>query len=97
MCRHRLIAVEENAFEKGILEMGELTTFTCPECHGTLVRLFEGNLIRFRCHTDHAYTASSLLSGITESVEDVLWQAMRGMEEVVLLLKKMAEQFVKDG
>jgi len=92
-----MIAVEDNAFEKGILEMGELTTFTCPECHGALIRLFEGNLIRFRCHTGHAYTASALLSGITESVEDALWQAMRGMEEATLLLNKMAEQFVKDG
>ncbi|MDO9257186.1 MAG: hypothetical protein Q7U54_16825 [Bacteroidales bacterium] len=68
--------------------MRELTTFTCPECHGALVRLFEGNLIRFRCHTGYAYTASALFSGITETVEDVLWQAMRGMEEAVLLLKK---------
>ena len=25
------IALEDNAFEKGILDMGELTTFTCPE------------------------------------------------------------------
>jgi two-component system chemotaxis response regulator CheB len=91
------IALEDNAFEKGILDMGELTTFTCPECNGALVRLFEGKIIRFRCHTGHAYTASALLSGITESIEESLWQAMREMEEATLLLNKMAEQFAKAG
>ncbi|CAA9888927.1 Protein-glutamate methylesterase [Candidatus Methylobacter favarea] len=91
------IALEDNAFEKGILDMGELTTFTCPECHGALVRLLEGKIIRFRCHTGHAYTASALLSGITESVENTLWETMRGMEEAILLLNKMAEQFTKAG
>lgn len=92
-----MIALEDNAFEKGILDMGELTTFTCPECHGALIRLIEGKIIRFRCHTGHAYTASALLSGITEAVEDALWQAMKGMEETTLLLNKMAEQFAKAG
>ena len=62
-----------------------------------MVRLFEGKLIRFRCHTGHAYTASALLSGITESIEDTLWQAMKGMEEATLLLNKMAEQFANAG
>src|SRR3954447_215104 len=27
------IAAEGGAFEKGIMDMGELTPFTCPECH----------------------------------------------------------------
>lgn len=91
------IALEGDAFEKGILDMGKLTTFTCPECHGALVRLVEGKLIRFRCHTGHAYTASALLSGITEAVEEILWQAMKGLEEATLLLNKMAAQFANAG
>jgi two-component system chemotaxis response regulator CheB len=91
------IALEGNAFEKGILDMGKLTIFTCPECHGALVRLVEGKIIRFRCHTGHAFTASALLSGITESVEESLWQAMKGLEEATLLLNKMAEQFANAG
>ncbi|MGZ8162735.1 MAG: hypothetical protein ACXW04_11085 [Methylobacter sp.] len=37
------------------------------------------------------------MSGITESVEESLWQTMRGMEEATLLLNKMAEQFAKAG
>ena len=29
-----MIATHDNAFEMGVIEMGELTAFTCPECHG---------------------------------------------------------------
>jgi two-component system, chemotaxis family, protein-glutamate methylesterase/glutaminase len=81
-----IIATRDNAFEMGIIEMGELTPFTCPDCHGALARLVEGNIIRFRCHTGHAYTASALLADLSQSVEGLLWQGMRGMEETTLLL-----------
>jgi two-component system chemotaxis response regulator CheB len=81
-----LIATRDNAFEMGIIQIGELTPFTCPECHGSLVRLVEGNIIRFRCHTGHAFTASALLADVTKSIEDMLWQGMRGMEELNMLL-----------
>jgi two-component system chemotaxis response regulator CheB len=85
-----VIAKNENAFEMGIINMGELTPFTCPECHGTLVRLAEGNILRFRCHTGHAYTASALLEDISESVEEMLWQCVRVMEEKAMLEKNIA-------
>jgi len=88
-----VIATRDNAFEMGIIDMGEFTPFTCPECHGALVRLVEGNIIRFRCHTGHAYTASSLLADVSQSVEDMLWQSMRAMEEMSLLLKNTAKHF----
>ncbi len=88
-----IIATRDNAFEMGILEMGELTTFTCPECHGALVRLLEGKIIRYRCHTGHAFTASALLAGITTVIEENLWQAMRGMEEATMILEQIGEHF----
>ncbi len=87
------IARQDNAFEMGIIDKGKLTPFTCPDCHGALTRLVEGNLIRFRCHTGHAYTISSLLAEVTESVESMLYQAMRGLEETKMLLQNMAEYF----
>jgi two-component system chemotaxis response regulator CheB len=92
-----IIATRDNAFEMGIMNMGELTPFTCPECHGALVRLVEGNIIRFRCHTGHAYTASSLLASVSESVEETLWQSMRAMEEMTMLLNTVAEHFGDRG
>jgi two-component system, chemotaxis family, protein-glutamate methylesterase/glutaminase len=92
-----VIARQDNAFEMGILDMGVLTPFTCPECHGVLVKLVEGKTIRFRCHTGHAFTASALLSEVTKKIEDSLWQAMRGLEETSMLLNEIGNHFTKQG
>jgi two-component system, chemotaxis family, protein-glutamate methylesterase/glutaminase len=89
------IASRDNAFEMGVMNMGELTPFTCPECSGTLVKLLEGNILRFRCHTGHAYTASALLTEVSESVEKLLWQSIRALEETHMLLNSISEQYTR--
>jgi two-component system chemotaxis response regulator CheB len=91
------IAMRDNAFEKGIMAWGDMATFTCPECHGALVKVEEGAMTRYRCHTGHAFTASALLAGITEAVEVTLLQAMRGLEEQTLLLEHLAKHFDDAG
>jgi two-component system chemotaxis response regulator CheB len=91
------IAAEENAFDMGIIDLGELTPLTCPECHGSLVSIKEGKLVRYRCHTGHAYTAGSLLAEVTKTVEEALWQGARGFEETILLLDQSAKQFAESG
>jgi two-component system chemotaxis response regulator CheB len=87
------IARHDNAFRLGIIQKGELTAYTCPDCNGALTKLIEGNLIRFRCHTGHAYTISALLAEVTESVESTLFQAMRGLEETNMLLEQLGRHF----
>jgi two-component system, chemotaxis family, protein-glutamate methylesterase/glutaminase len=84
------IAMEDSALNLGILQLGELSPFVCPECHGALVQLNEGGMLRFRCHTGHAFSASSLLAIMTESIEESLWSTMRGMEESGMLLQHLA-------
>jgi two-component system chemotaxis response regulator CheB len=84
------IAATANAFQRGIMELGSLTPFTCPECHGALVMLTDGSMKRYRCHTGHGYTASALLAGVSEAVGEGLWQVTRAMEEAVMLLEQMA-------
>jgi two-component system chemotaxis response regulator CheB len=90
------IAKHGNAFEMGIIDKGNLTPFTCPDCHGALTQLVEGNIIRYRCHTGHAYTISALLSEVTDSVESMLYQSMRGLEETKMLLQNIGDYFAKD-
>ena len=85
------VAREDNAFESGIMKLGKLSPYTCPECHGTLMQLKEGNIIRFRCHTGHAYSLNSLLAEVTESIEASLWKTLRGIEESQMLMSHMAE------
>lgn len=91
------IAAQDNAFEMGILSMGNLTPLTCPECSGALVSIQEGKLIRYRCHTGHAYTASSLLAEVTKTIEESFWKAVRSLEEAVILLEQSGRQFEEGG
>ncbi|WP_035565291.1 chemotaxis protein CheB [Hymenobacter sp. IS2118] len=90
------IAKQGGGFELGIIDKGKLTPFTCPDCHGALTQLIEGKLIRYRCHTGHAYTVSALLSEVTESVESMLYQSMRGLEETKMLLLNLGRHFADD-
>ena len=90
------IAKQGGGFELGIIDKGKLTPFTCPDCHGALTQLIEGKMIRYRCHTGHAYTISALLSEVTESVGSVLYQAMRGLEETKMLLQNLGRHFADD-
>jgi two-component system chemotaxis response regulator CheB len=85
------IAQEDNAFEIGIMKLGELSPYTCPECHGVLLQLKEGNRIRFRCHTGHAFSLNSLLAEVTKGVEDTLWSALRAIEESEMLISHMGQ------
>jgi two-component system, chemotaxis family, protein-glutamate methylesterase/glutaminase len=83
--------------EAEVLKMGELSEFTCPECHGTLWQLAEGKRLRFRCRTGHAYTPEALLEDMAESVEAMEWAALRGIEETSVLMDHMAKHLVQSG
>ena len=87
------IAREKNALESGIMKWGEPSVYACPECHGVLLQLKEGNNTRFRCHTGHAFSVESLLAEFTEKTEDSLWSAIRALEEGVLLMRDLAKHF----
>lgn len=91
------IAAQDSAFELGILDMGQLTPLTCPECNGTLVSIKEGKIIRYRCHTGHAFTASTLLAETTKVVEESFWKAVRSLEETVILLEQSGRHFAEGG
>ncbi|MDB5197958.1 MAG: chemotaxis protein CheB [Flaviaesturariibacter sp.] len=92
-----LIAAQDNAFEMGVLQKGENTNLTCPECSGALVKFTEGKIKRYRCHTGHGFTENALLAGVTKSLEDDLWKVVRGMEEAIILLEAMARQYELEG
>jgi two-component system chemotaxis response regulator CheB len=84
------IAREDNALAAGVLKLGPPSPYTCPECHGVLVQLQEGSILRFRCHTGHAFSMETLLAGIEKSIDETLWSAVRVLEERMLLLRHLA-------
>ncbi|MBH8567584.1 chemotaxis protein CheB [Microvirga sp. STS02] len=70
--------------------IAHLVPLTCPDCGGNLWEVNEGNVLRYRCHTGHAYTADSLLHNSQQHLEETLWVALRMMEERKNLLTGMA-------
>ncbi|AOM79638.1 chemotaxis protein CheB [Pedobacter steynii] len=89
------IAAEENALKQGSLNIGVLSPYTCPECHGVLSKIMDGDLSRFRCHTGHAYSADTLMASVTEKIEDSLYSAVRGMDESILLLNHIGDHYAE--
>ncbi len=70
--------------------IGTPAPLTCPDCGGNLWSVNAGNVLRFRCHTGHAYTADALLSASETKLEETMWVALRMMEERKNLLSAMA-------
>lgn len=91
------VAKEENAVDAGIERVGEPSSFTCPDCHGVLLRMKEAGPICFRCHTGHAYSSRSLVAAISQGIEDALWSATRALEEGGLLLQQLADHLKRHG
>ncbi|MVN89396.1 chemotaxis protein CheB [Deinococcus sp. HMF7620] len=91
------IAGEEASFEAGILNHGPLSPFTCPECHGVMMQIKEGRLTRFRCHTGHAFTSGTLISGVRQMVEDSMWSTVRALDEQVMLLAHLGKHLREAG
>jgi two-component system chemotaxis response regulator CheB len=91
------ISKEGRALQLGVMNLGPITPYTCPECHGILVFLKEGGVPRFRCHTGHAYSLNTLLAELTEQVEESLWSSMRSIEESAMLLQHIARHVREKG
>jgi len=72
--------------------LGDQVPFNCPGCGGVLWKIGEGPLLRYRCHTGHAYTAKVLLSEQTNKIEETMWIALRMFEERRNLLVTMAKE-----
>jgi two-component system chemotaxis response regulator CheB len=90
-------ATAESAFERGIMEYGKPSTYTCPECNGVLFRIEEGKTDRFRCHTGHGFTTAALLDGFCVSVEGRLWEAVKSLQETIALLHEADQKLRLSG
>lgn len=71
------IALDDPRALNQLEQLGELTSLTCPDCHGSLWQLTEDKFIRFRCRTGHAYTAETLRTEQNQALENILRDALR--------------------
>jgi two-component system, chemotaxis family, protein-glutamate methylesterase/glutaminase len=86
------IAAEERVGMSTEDELGELAPFTCPECKGTLWELADGEMLRYRCHTGHAFTADTMLQMQSREVEQILGTLLRTHQERAELARRLAEK-----
>jgi two-component system, chemotaxis family, protein-glutamate methylesterase/glutaminase len=85
------IAVGADPLRAGSLELGKSTRITCPECQGVLSEVREGTIVRFRCHTGHAYSMQALIGDIENSIDSSLWGVLRALQERSILLREAAQ------
>ena len=71
--------------------LGSQVPYNCPNCGGVLWEMRHAGAERYRCHTGHSFTASSLLASQTEKIEETLWISLRMFEERKNLLNNMAK------
>ncbi len=76
---------------------GTPSGFACPECSGALWELQDGELVRYRCRTGHAFTANTLLADQSIALEDALWTALRALEEQAALAHRLADRSRDSG
>lgn len=76
---------------------GVVSAFTCPECHGALWELRDGELARYRCRVGHSYSERSLVESKTRSLEDALWTALTALEESAAISQRAAERAAENG
>lgn len=91
------VAAEGNGLKSGVMELGKVSKYTCPDCHGVLVEIGDGDIVRFRCHTGHAFSVKTLLAEVNEAIDNALWTSLRAVEERALLLRQMAALAEKNG
>lgn len=68
---------------------GKPSVFACPECHGVLWEVKDGELVRYRCRVGHAYSADSLKGELDQSAERAMWAAMRALEEKAAMTHRL--------
>jgi two-component system chemotaxis response regulator CheB len=78
-------------------QLGSPSTFTCPECSGTLWQLNDGKPQRYRCHTGHSFTAAILSELQSKAAEDAMWAALRALQEKERMARSLAAKATQHG
>jgi two-component system chemotaxis response regulator CheB len=64
---------------------------TCPECHGSLWELKNGNNgLRYECRVGHTYSPDALLGDQGEAVEAALWSAINSLQERAATFRRLS-------
>jgi two-component system chemotaxis response regulator CheB len=77
--------------------IGRRSILACPDCHGVMWEIDEGDLTRYRCHVGHAYTAEGMALGLDDNLRRALGSALRALDERVALAEKLRSHAAARG
>ena len=78
-------------------KFGKRSVLACPECHGVMWEINEGELTRYRCHEGHTYTAELLSLALDQTLRYALASASRALEERLALAQKLHDDAAEAG
>lgn len=85
-------ALETAALADDAPRPGRLSALTCPECHGPLWEIDDGQLVRYRCRVGHAFSSQTMVVEQSQAVERALWMGLRALEESATLTRRLAKR-----
>jgi two-component system, chemotaxis family, protein-glutamate methylesterase/glutaminase len=74
--------------------IGRRSVLTCPDCHGVMWELEEGDVLRYRCHVGHAFSADMMKVALDESLHRAIGSALRVLEERLALARKLEQDAI---
>lgn len=80
-----------------LIAIGNPSTFTCPDCSGSLWQVTGTAPQRFLCHTGHAFTLESLRRTQSLATDEALWSAIRALQEKRMLVLAAAKAASVEG
>jgi two-component system, chemotaxis family, protein-glutamate methylesterase/glutaminase len=75
--------------------IGRRSVLACPDCHGVMWEIDEGELVRYRCHVGHAHTAESMRYAIDDNLARALASALRALDERVAVAEKLRDKAIE--
>jgi two-component system, chemotaxis family, protein-glutamate methylesterase/glutaminase len=78
-------------------DLGRRSVLACPDCGGVMWEIDEQDLVRYRCHVGHTYTAEVMSLALDENLRRALATAQRALEERVALARKLENQAIAAG
>jgi len=77
--------------------IGQRSLLACPDCHGVMWEINEGDIIRYRCHVGHAYTSELMSMALDENLRRALGSGLRALDERIALSRKLHDQACEAG
>lgn len=79
-------------FLNAVEQIGARTTYSCPDCNGSIWQIGSDEPLKLRCHVGHSFTGEVFLAEQSRNVESALWTAIRVMEEKVTFARQLAQR-----